>query len=244
MIETHQIIVLNTVKYSEDKIIVNALSRDSGRVSLLVRVVHSQKSAVRHTLFQPLSILEVEWEASPRTTLFKPKSARPAIQTLSILCDPAKSAIAMFLSEFLGHVTRNEFDGGMVFEYIVYALQWLDVSESDYANFHIVFLLKLARFVGIDPNTDLPSEPSHMLYFNLQEGEYCATRPDHTYYINAREADILRTLLRLNFGTMHLFKMSGAERSRILSLIVTYYRLHLPGIPELKSLEVLRTMFL
>lgn len=249
MIETHQIIVLNTLKYAEDKLIVNALSRSAGRVSLLVRVSHGGRRGgdVRHTLFQPMSMLEVQWEATPRTTLFKPKAARASVPLLSLQCDPLKATIAMFLAEFLGYVTRSNFDGGLLFDYIAYALRWLDTADRDYANFHIVFLLRLARFFGIAPDSQ-PSRHGNgntaaLPYFDLQEGEYRSTQPSHSYYIYAREAAIIPTLMRLNFATMHRFKASGAERSRILALIVTFYRLQLPDIPEPKSLEVLQTVF-
>lgn len=250
MIETHQIIVLNTLKYADDKIIVNALSRSAGRVSLLVRVSHGghRSSAVRHTLFQPMSLLEVQWEATPRTTLFKPKAARAFVPLLSLQTDPIKATVAMFLAEFLGYVTRSSFDGGLLFDYISYAMRWLDTAERDYANFHIVFLLRLSRFFGIAPDEhpdrrNADGAASSFRYFDLQEGEYRSTQPSHSYYIYAREAALLPTLMRLNFATMHRFKASGAERSRILALIVTFYRLQLPDIPEPKSLEVLQTVF-
>lgn len=245
MVETHQVIVLSTLKYSEDKLIVNALSRSGGRVSILVKVAHSQRAAVRHTLFQPLSVLEVQWEANPRTSMFKPKAARPAIALLSMQSEPAKATVAMFLAEFLQHVTNSEFDGGLLYDYIVYALQWFDEAEKDYANFHLVFLLRLTRFLGIEPNlgSDTADDGTPRPYFDLQEGTYTGTMPTHDYYIRGADAAALPTLWRMNFGTMHVFRLSGAERSRILSALITYYRLHLPGIPELKSLDVLRSVF-
>lgn len=253
MVESHQIIVLSTLKFADDKIIVNALSRSAGRVTLLVRIAHSQRAAVRHTLFQPLAILDVEWEATPRSTMFKPKTARPALQLLSLMTDPTKTTVAMFLAEFLLHATRNEDGNELLYDYIVHALQWFDTANDNYANFHLVFLLRLSRFLGIAPNIersqDSGIQSKHrptgdaLPYFDMQEGTFCGTRPDHSYYIYAREAAVLPLLVRLNFGTMHLFRASGAERSRILNLIITYYRLHLPGIPELKSLEVLKAVF-
>lgn len=238
MIETHHIVVLSTLKYSEDKLIVNALSRSAGRVTLLVRIAHSQRAAVSHTLFQPLAVLEVQWEANPRSGMLKPKAARSEVQLLSVQSNPVKATVVMFLAEFLSHVTRSNFDGGLLYDYIVYALQWFDEAEKGYANFHLVFLMRLARFIGIEPNTEEPTP-----YFNLQDGEFVGVRPDHIYYIKGEEARVLPTLLRMNFGTMHLFRLSGSQRSRILEAIITYYRLHLPGIPELKSLEVLKMMY-
>lgn len=261
MVETHQIIVVSTLKYSEDKLIVNALSRSAARVTLLVRIAHNQRAAVRHTLFQPLAMLEVQWESNPRVKMLKPKSARPDVPLLSVQTDPVKSTVAMFLAEFLSHVTRNEFEGGLLYDYIAYALQWYDAAEKDYANFHLVFLLRLTRFLGIEPNLDDPPVPpeggltkphrpmgyayhqTRGLYFDLQEGAYTKVRPAHAYYIEGADAAALPTLWRMNFGTMQVFRLSGTARSRILQAIITYYRLHLPGIPELKSLDVLREVF-
>lgn len=246
MIETHQIIVLGTLKYGDDKLIVNALSRTAGRVTLVVHVTHNQRAAVRHTLFQPLAVLETTWEANPRATMMKPKSARPAMQLLSMQGDPIKATVALFLAEFLNHATRTNFDGGLLYDYITYALAWFDAAERNFANFHLVFLMRLTRFLGIDPNLEggkTRTTDRGLPYFDLQDGQFAGTVPDHKYYIGGREAEVLPLLLRMNFGTMQLFRLNGTQRSRILDMIVTYYRLHLPGIPELKSLEVLRAVF-
>ena len=47
----------------------------------------------------------------------------------------------------------------------------------------------------------------------------------------------------MNFDNMRLFKMNREERNQCLDVIVNYYRLHVPGFPELKSLAVLKTLF-
>ena len=48
--------------------------------------------------------------------------------------------------------------------------------------------------------------------------------------------------MRLSYATMHLLAISRQERGRILDVILTYYRLHQPDFPEMKSLPVLRTL--
>ena len=50
-------------------------------------------------------------------------------------------------------------------------------------------------------------------------------------------------MLRMNYPTMHLFPMSREQRNRLLDVIVSYYRLHIPSFPEMKSLEVLRNLY-
>jgi DNA repair protein RecO (recombination protein O) len=42
---------------------------------------------------------------------------------------------------------------------------------------------------------------------------------------------------------MHLFRMSHLDRQRLLEIAISYYRLHLPDFPELKSLAVLLEIY-
>jgi DNA repair protein RecO (recombination protein O) len=58
-----------------------------------------------------------------------------------------------------------------------------------------------------------------------------------------QEASHIRLLMRMDFATMHLFRLSRAERNRILELLLHYYRLHLPDFPELRSVQVLQELF-
>ena len=49
--------------------------------------------------------------------------------------------------------------------------------------------------------------------------------------------------MRMDYATMHLFRMGRADRNRILEIIIHYYRLHIPQFPELRSLPVLQELF-
>ena len=119
------------------------------------------------------------------------------------------------------------------------ASQWLAPRRNGYANFHLLFLMRLAQFLGISPNTAETSLP----FFDLMAAEFASRAPAHIYYIYGDEARAFEQLLRMNFSTMHLFRLTRGQRNRILELILTYYRLHIPSLPELKSWEVLREFF-
>ena len=49
--------------------------------------------------------------------------------------------------------------------------------------------------------------------------------------------------MRMNYPTMHLFRMSHTDRQRLLEVALLYYRLHLPDFPELKSVAVLQELY-
>ncbi|MDO5074464.1 MAG: DNA repair protein RecO C-terminal domain-containing protein [Bacteroidales bacterium] len=233
------VIVLNAFRYGDDKLIAECLSRSEGRVSFAVRISHSKRAAVRHTLFRPMAVLEVEWTERARGGLLTPRSATTFLPFSSLHTDPMKQTVLLFLAEMLLHIVRGEQVETTLFDFTTHSLEWFDMAENGYANFHIVFLMRLSLFLGITPSVEEAQQP----YFDLMAGEFVAIPPAHPHFIAKQEAEAFGQLMRMNFATMHLFKLSREERSRILHLIVQYYRLHLPSMPELKSLEILSSLF-
>ena len=42
-----------------------------------------------------------------------------------------------------------------LFAYLIHSIRWLDECENrSFANFHLVFLMRLSRFLGLYPNVD------------------------------------------------------------------------------------------
>ncbi len=233
-------IVLHTLKYNDEQLISHVLTEEAGCVAFMVRIARSPRAAVRYTLFQPLALLELEWNQRAGDGLRRPRAAQTATPLVSVPYEPAKSAIALFLSEFLLYAARGEGISPGLFEYVYRSVEWLDTCRGGFANFHLVFLLRLAHFLGFEPNLS-SARPGY--YFDLEAGRFVAERPLHAHFVAPDEAARLPLLMRMDYGTMRLFRFSGAERSRLLEQINTYYRLHVPNFPELKSLAVLRDLF-
>lgn len=239
MIIDDEILIFHALRYSDDQLIVEGLARNYGRVSFVVRISHAPRAKVRHVIFQPMAVLEVQWEEKPRAKLMRPIAARVSQPWSSLHTSPIKAAITLFLAEFLLQVCRHEQSGELFFDYLLHSLTWLETAEEGFANFHLLFLMRLAQFLGIAPNTSDTGLP----FFDLMAAEFVSRAPAHAYYIYGDEARAFEQLLRMNFSTMHLFQLTRTQRNRILELILTYYRLHIPSLPELKSWEVLREIF-
>lgn len=241
MLETWQGIVLRTVKYSDTAFIADLYTRQLGRRSVMVSVPRSRKSVVKGVLFQPLASLEVQVVVRPHTSIYKVKESKSVMPLVSLPCDPYKMSIALFMAEFLSHAVHEEDNPAPLYDYLHSAIEWLDACRGQFANFHLVFLMRLSRFLGLLPNLD---DYTPGCYFDLLNACFITTKPtDHTYYIKEAEAAALHQLMRMNFDTMHLFKMNRAQRMRCLEVMVAYYQLHLPAFAELKSLDVLRELF-
>jgi DNA repair protein RecO (recombination protein O) len=62
-------------------------------------------------------------------------------------------------------------------------------------------------------------------------------------FLQPDEAQKVQLMMRMDYATMHLFQMSHTERNRLLEVALSYYRLHLPDFPDLKSLSILQELY-
>ena len=170
------------------------------------------------------------------------KEAKSFYPFTSIPYDPYKSAIALFLSEFLYRALREEAENRPLFAYLQHSIVWLDECGSGFCQFSSGLFDAVCRcFLGLYPNLE---DYHGGDYFDLQNACFTPLRPQlHSDYIAPEEAARLTRLMRMNYETMHLFAMSRMERARCLTIMNEYYRLHLPDFPVLKSLEVLKELF-
>lgn len=241
MLQKTRGIVLRTMKYKDSSLIVDIYTEVRGRASFWVNVSRSRKSAVKSVLFQPLALVELETDFRPNTSIYKVREAKLFHPLTSLPYDPYKSSIALFLAEFLYRAVREEDENRPLFAYLQHSIEWLDASREGFANFHLVFLMRLSRFLGLYPNLDDYHKGD---YFDLQSACFTSMQPQsHANYLSPQEALQLKNLMRMKFETMHLFRMNRVERNRCLTILNDYYRLHLPDFPMLKSIDVLQELF-
>ena len=234
-------IVLHTLKYNDTSNIVDIYTEQVGRASFLVKIPRSRKSGVSSVLFQPLTIVELEADVRPTSNLHRIREAKQLYPFRSLPYHPYKSSIAMFLAEFLYRALKEEASNEPLFAYLTYSIRWLDECEGrPFSNFHLVFLMRLSRFLGLYPNVEDYTEGC---YFDMLNASFTPFLPKGGTFLKPDEASRIRLLLRMNYETMHLFGMSRMERNRCLMVINDYYRLHLPDFPVLKSLDVLKELF-
>lgn len=239
MLSNTKAIVLHSLKYGEQSLIVDMLTEVFGRTSFIIRIPKTSRGKLKKQFFQPLTLLDIELDYRPRMQLQHLRDARLSTAFVSIPFSPAKLSIAMFLSEFLIHATKNEAENSHLFEFVEKSIIYLDSVESGYANFHLIFMLRFSMFVGFYPNLD---DADKDIFFDLREGSFTSMIPPHPDFLVQEEAKSIKLLMRLSYSTMHLFNITRAQRNRITEVILWYYRLHVPSFPELKSLPVLQSL--
>ncbi len=240
MLTKTQAIVLHSLKYGESRLIVDMFTRTFGRQSFIVSIPKTSKGKIKKQFFQPLTLLEIETDIRPKLQLQKLNDVRLLTPFASIPFEPDKLAISLFVAEFLYYALRSEQRNELLYDYLEYSIMWLDGQQANFVNFHIVFLLRLTRFLGFYPNLDDYEDGD---YFDLRESEFMRNPPVHRDFLHPEEAQKVQLMMRMDFPTMHLFRMSHNDRNRLLEISIKYYRLHLPDFPEMKSIEVLQALY-
>ena len=223
-------------------------TREAGRLSFVVSVPKTQKGRLKKQYFQPMTLLEVEVDYRQRLQLQKLKEARLLSPYTSIPFSPEKLALSLFIAEFLYHALHSEQQNEPLFVYVCDSMQWLDMASAGYANFHLTFLMRMSRFLGFYPNLSLTPVPSPNgegsdVFFDLREGQFCTLAPTHRDFLGPDDARRIHLLMRMDFPTMHLYRLNRMDRNRIVEVLLQYYRLHIPQFPELKSLSVLQELW-
>lgn len=195
---------------------------------------------MRKQLFQPLTLLDIEWDMRPMVQLQKLKYVGLCYPYSSVPFDASKLSITLFLAEFLYYALRREQQNVLLFDYIADSLKWLDGCGDSFANFHLVFMIRLSRFIGFFPNTEGYCKGD---FFDMRAATFSSVAPIHSEFLRPEDAGRINTLMRMNYDTMHLFRMSRNERNRIVDVLVAYYRIHVPDFPELRSLQVMKELW-
>lgn len=234
------VIILRTIKYGDSKMIVDTFTRHGGRQTFVVAVPRSGKARVKKQFFQPMMVLSAEYDWRPKMQFQRFTDVVPSFPYHTLYTDPFKLSISLFISEVLCHALRGEQQDEALFDYIVGSMQWLDGSGGSVANFHLVFLMRLSLFLGFYPNLDDYNEGD---CFDLRAASFSSATPVHRDFLLPAETSKVCLMMRMSLATMHLFRMSRAERNRLVDIIMTYYQIHLPDFPEMKSLSVVRELF-
>lgn len=237
MLSKNNSIVLSKLKYGDHDLIIKCYTKQRGIVTYLLKgILKSKKSQSKTIYYQALSQLEIEENYRSNKSLQYIKDVRFSYMYKTLHNNVYKSAIVIFLSEVLSIVLKEEEPNKALFQYITAALQYLD-TEDQFSNFHLLFLLKLTRYLGFKPGDD-----TSLPYFNLQSGIFEPISSDK-YSIQGENLTLLKLFLGINFDDLNTIKINSKQRQAFLQLLLFYFELHLGNFKKPKSLQILNEVF-
>lgn len=237
MLSKTEAIVLNYTKYNDSSIIVHVLSEKYGRQSLLVYGIGSGKHN-RLGSFQALFILDTQIYYKASASIQKLKEYKLLVPLHSLTQDITKSTLALFLAEVIHRTVREEFADERLYAFVKTTILVLEEAKHGLAYFHLVFLTKLARYMGF-----MPHEAISTPYYDFKEGHGVSFRPAHPYFVNQSVLEWLIRFLNAPFTDMEQFDLGKNLRNEILESLVQLFELHLLNFKALKSFAVLKEVF-
>jgi DNA repair protein RecO (recombination protein O) len=240
MLQKTRAIALHTIKYGDSGIVAYVYTEQFGRQTYLIKNVQGKKAPIKSNLFHPLCLLEIEVYYNQVKDLQKLKEVNnfPVIQR--IYSEPAKHAIALFLAEVIYRAIKEEISNSSLFQFIFNSVLLLDNEEMAYSEFHLVFLMQMLKYIGFSPLNNYQNEKS---IFDLQSGQFINEMPRYGQYIPPECSFHFSTLISSNFNDIAKIKFSRETRQILLEKIIEYYRLHVDGIGQIKSLAILKEVF-
>ncbi|ADY53078.1 DNA repair protein RecO [Pseudopedobacter saltans DSM 12145] len=229
-------IVLKVTDYSESSVVVKIFTEKFGVQSYLINGVKKPKAKVKMNMLQALHLLDMVVYHKPMATMHKVSDVRSSPILSSIPYDISKSAIAMFLNEVIYKSIKEQVDDALLFEFISTSIELLDQEDGSVANFHLVFLMKLTRFLGFHPDLSFADTSS---YFDLKEGAFVSSEPPHAFFIKEFFLEKFIEIIRTPIQDYKNVKLDNLTRKYLLDSLIDYFSLHVDNFGVIKSQDVL-----
>ena len=240
MLEKTKGIVIHHLKYGDSSLIAHIFTRDYGRKSFIIKGVRSGKSKIRSNMFQVLNILDLEFYQKENKDLQLVKEVSRSKLFGSFPYDIHKSTQAMFLAEALYNCIAERDPDTDLYDFLESSIEYFDLMEDKYANFHLAFLMKLTRFLGI-----LPSHQS-LSPENIPDKEVNVIERKMSGYFPQMRKEYDTILYRLysnDYQGSSDIPLSRGKRNLILKEILRFYTANGYNLNKMKSLLVLNELF-
>ena len=240
MLQKTRGIILHQIKYTDSGIIAQVYTREFGRRPVLIKGMRNKKAGKHNIFFQPMSILDMVLYIKESREVQMLKEFSVFYAPANIYANVKKVSIAVFLSEILSSVLKEETPNGDLFDFIEGAVIYLDRSTSGYSNFHIAFLAGLCSYLGFEPGKRGCADEK---YFDLVNGVFVSSPPLHNSFAEENISEVLAGFFTGSFDSAAKIPLTGFLRDEVLRTMIKYFSIHLPGLKKINSLEVLKDIF-
>lgn len=227
-------IILQAIKYGDKKFILKIYTGHNGLVTVIGVVGKAASARIKSSAILPLTLVDVELVLKQSKEVHQLSEASCYCIHDRIHQSFSKLAIAQFINEILIKSLKEQSGNVHLFEFIETCLKFLNDSEKGFENLHLYFLTELTKYLGFEPHN---AHSAQFPYFDCREGRFSALSLALPLGLNREDSLLFSDFLKINSLKE---KITHHNRQRLLEILLSYYRLHVPGFNEIKSLEVLR----
>jgi DNA repair protein RecO (recombination protein O) len=229
-------IVFKVTDYGESSVIAQVYTEKFGLQSYIVNGAKKPKAKIHRNMLQPLHLLDMVVYHKNNGSVQRIAELKNVPLLQSIPYDVIKSSIVMFLNEVLYKSIKQQQGDEQLFSFIFHAVELLDHQIASPANFHLIFLLRLSRYLGFYPDNYKPEGAD---FFDMKNGVFAKYKPESWQYLSPPHTQNFYMLMQQGFEGMENINLKNDERRYLLSKLLEFYALHVEGFGNIRSHEVL-----
>lgn len=233
-------LLLHTLRYGETSLIAQTYTGYTGRHSFIFKGIRGRKTGIRHNVLQPLTFLDIEANIRQGYELSYVKEASVFRAMERSYLDVRKSAQVLFLAELLYHCLREEESNPVLFRFLDHSLEYFDQLDVGSADFHLVFLVRLTKYLGFLPG--MKNGDTNQV-FNPFEGLFAPSEEGKRSAMSIGNSELLNRMLVGTYDELTRLELNQAKRNLMLDDLLKFYSIHIDGISRIKSHLVLRELF-
>lgn len=230
--------VLRTIKHADKSTVLRAYTELFGLRSYMVRT--GTKGVSSQAALQPLSRVELVVPESGGQELRTVRDIRIERPYQRVQQEPMRGIMLLFAQEVLNRTLREESADARLFGFLESTLEAMD-TRDELLHQPLMLLVGLARHLGFSP--EAPSDGENR--FDLREGHFFQGEAPHEFCMETEQASLLAHILKsveAGIDGAAPPASTAAVRRRLLDDLLIYYRLHVDGFGELRSIDVLRSI--
>lgn len=206
-------------------------TREYGLGSYIVSGVRKAKSKSLN-VYRPMNIIDLV-AYMPGESLARVKEASHSVHYAQLDREVVKASIGTFFVDLLKNSIKEKERNEALYTYMRETLVALDQAAL-LSNLPILYCLQLSSHLGFQVRNNFSADNP---YFDLQVGQYIPTPESSKYVLNNILSEALHHLM-VNPN----LKLDKLTRRLLLDAMMDYYRYHIEGFTDLRSLPVLRSI--
>ncbi len=236
MLQSTRGIVLNVSRYSDSSGIVRIYTEQEGLLTFVIKSLYSRNSRIRPALFGHLALLDLVIDHKPGRSLQYIREANVVKPYHEISDNIVRSTILLFVNEVLYRTIHEQEPNPSLFRFIIHTLDALADSAVPVGNFHLLFMIRLSELLGFGPTFSLAADGE---YFDMLTGLAEEDDPRHSYSISGEMLKLLKELSLMDYPGLTAITTTHQVRTGLLGQLIDFYKIHHPGMSNLKSVSVL-----
>lgn len=240
MIHKTRGIVLHNTRFSESSVVTKIYTREMGMQSYMINSVRKGKGSIRPSHLMPLNLLDMVVYHKEGHGLQRIRELRCEPPLNDLPFDVVKNSIGLFISELLNQTLDGDDANGELFDFTESFICLLDMEKEHLANHPLWFMVQLSRYLGFLPEK---IEISEGTVFNLEDGEFTSAGMATATCMTTENTGYFSDLLKTPLEGLHGLKIPRESRSVLLDNLVMFYKIHVLHGRNLRSHEVLKTVF-